>query len=59
MTVQERKARRLWEPMRVNHVGSVADVLQIGGGKLSAACGDPGEPRKPKGQEPPGCQPEE
>lgn len=48
----------MWEPMTLSHVGSVADVLQVGGGKLSAACGDPGEPRKPRGQEPPECHPE-
>jgi hypothetical protein len=45
--------------MELTYVGHVGEVLQLGGGKLSMACGDPGEPRKPKGQEPPPCHPEE
>lgn len=49
----------VWEPMELTYVGHVGEVLQLGGGKLSMACGDPGEPRKPKGQEPPPCHPEE
>jgi hypothetical protein len=36
--------------MRLVRVGSVADVLRAGGGKLTAAAGDTGEPnRKPSG----------
>ena len=53
------KVRATWEPMKVAYVGHVGDVLQLGGGKLSMACGDPGEPRKPRGQEPPPCHPEQ
>jgi hypothetical protein len=49
----------LWEPMTLTYVGSVGEVLQGGGGKLSPNCGDPGDPRKPRGQEPPPCHPEE
>lgn len=42
---------KVWSPMRVTCVGAVADVLRMpGGGKLSAVGGDPGDPRKPKGQ---------
>jgi hypothetical protein len=41
-----------WEPMRLNYLGHAADVLRLGGGKLSTTGGDPGEPRKPKGCEP-------
>jgi hypothetical protein len=48
----------VWVPMELTYVGHVGEVLQVGGGKLSMACGDPGEPRKPKGQEPPPCEPE-
>jgi hypothetical protein len=40
------KLRQTWEPMRVVRVGSVAEVLREGGGKLTPAGGDPGEGRK-------------
>ena len=63
MTSIETEARigtgLVWEPMQLTYVGNVGDVLQVGGGKLSMACGDPGEPRKPKGQEPAPCHPEQ
>ncbi len=38
-----------WEPPTLIYVGNVGDVLQRGGGKLSATGGDPGEPRKERG----------
>ena len=41
-----KKLRQMWEPMRLVHVGSIADVLREGGGKLTAVGGDPGEGRK-------------
>ena len=41
-----------WKPMQVKFVGQVRDVVLLGGGKLSLVGGDPGEPRKPRGQEP-------
>jgi len=41
-----------WKPMQVTFVGEVSKVIQLGGGKLSMTGGDPGEPRKPRGQEP-------
>jgi len=45
--------------MELTYVGDIADVLQKANGKLSIVCGDPGEePKKPKGQEPAPCQPE-
>jgi len=48
-----------WEAMELTYVGDIADVLQKANGKLSIVCGDPGEePKKPKGQEPAPCQPE-
>jgi hypothetical protein len=37
--------------MELRPVGKVADIVQGGGGKLSTTTGDPGEPRKPTGQE--------
>jgi hypothetical protein len=37
--------------MTLERVGDVGTVVQQGGGKLSMPQGDPGEPRKPKGQE--------
>lgn len=39
-----------WEPPIVKRVGSIADVLKGGGGKLSTADHDPGDRMKPKGQ---------
>jgi hypothetical protein len=41
-----KKLREIWEPMRLVRVGSVAEVLRQGGGKLTATGGDPGEGRK-------------
>jgi hypothetical protein len=44
------KKRQTWEPMRLVRVGSVAEVLRAGGGKLTSTGGDTGEPnRKPSG----------
>jgi hypothetical protein len=41
-----------WQPPTLHKVGSVGDVFQGGGGKLSATADDTGDaPRKPKGQE--------
>ena len=42
--------RQTWEPMRLVRVGTVAEVLRGGGGKLTTLGGDTGEPnRKPSG----------
>ncbi|HEX8219052.1 MAG TPA: hypothetical protein VF914_07545 [Chloroflexia bacterium] len=41
--------RETWEPMKLEYVGNVGEVLQGGRGKLSLRGGDPGEPRKQKG----------
>ena len=38
--------RKTWEPMKLVRVGHVGDVVKQGGGKLSPATGDPGEPLK-------------
>jgi hypothetical protein len=41
-----------WVPPTIQKVGTVGDVFQGGGGKLSAVADDTGDaPRKPKGQE--------
>jgi hypothetical protein len=41
-------ARRQWVSPAVKLVGTIAEVLKGGGGKLSLAAGDPGEAiRKP------------
>jgi hypothetical protein len=37
-----------WESMKLIYVGHIREVVQQGGGKLSAPGGDPGEPRKQK-----------
>ena len=41
--------RRPWASPALKTVGTIADVLQGGGGKLSTAGGDPGEHRKQSG----------
>lgn len=43
---------KTWQPMNVKRVGTVKEVVLVGGGKLSTTGGDPGEPRKPRGIEP-------
>lgn len=42
--------RRPWDSPKVSSVGTVADVLRGGGGKLTLAGNDTGDTRKPKGQ---------
>jgi len=42
--------RRRWESPRLKMVGTIGEVLQGGGGKLSTVGGDPGENRKPAPQ---------
>jgi len=41
--------KQAWEPMKLTDVGHVGEVVQGGGGKLTAPTHDPGEPRKPPG----------
>jgi hypothetical protein len=43
--------RRPWEPPALKTVGTIGEVLQQGGGKLSIVAGDPGEGRKQSGGE--------
>jgi hypothetical protein len=40
------KNRLPWESMRITYLGNVAEIVQGGGGKLTAVGGDPGEMRK-------------
>jgi hypothetical protein len=35
-----------WQTPKLLYVGSVAEAIQGGGGKLTADMGDPGEPKK-------------
>ncbi len=46
----KRKTKQAWETMRLTDVGTVADVVQGGGGKLSPTTADTGDIRKPPGQ---------
>ena len=41
--------KRAWEPMKLTDIGSVAEVVQGGGGKLSITANDTGDVRKPSG----------
>jgi hypothetical protein len=44
-------AKKPWEPMKLTYTGEAKDVVQFpGGGKLSTAPADPGDPKKPQGQ---------
>ncbi len=43
---QTTQPKQAWEPMRLQPVGHIRNVLQIGGGKLSVVGGDCGDPRK-------------
>jgi hypothetical protein len=43
------KARRPWVSPAVKLVGTIAEVLKGGGGKMSVIGGDPGEHRKQTG----------
>jgi hypothetical protein len=40
------EARQSWQEPTVKRVGTVADVLKSGGGKITVTTGDPGEPQK-------------
>lgn len=47
----EREARRPWEAPTLTEVGTLGEVLEGGGGKLSVPTDDMGDVRKPTGQE--------
>ncbi len=38
--------KKKWHPTKLTYIGKVSEIVQHGGGKLSNAAGDPGEPRK-------------
>ena len=40
--------KKNWKPFELNYVGILSETVLVGGGKLSATGGDPGEPRKPR-----------
>ena len=44
------RTRRRWQLPELKNLGTVAEILQGGGGKLSPMAADPGDDRKPKGQ---------
>jgi hypothetical protein len=41
--------KQSWQPMELQYIGNVGDVLKGGGGKLSPSPADPGDSRKPSG----------
>ncbi len=46
----DRQVRRSWQPPTLKPVGTIAEVLQGGGGKQSVVEADMGDFNKPKGQ---------
>jgi hypothetical protein len=50
MSVQHANGAQ-WERMRLSDLGTLADVVNGGGGKLSPTTGDPGDIRKVPGNE--------
>ena len=45
------QSRKQWQPMKLTYTGEAKDLVQFpGGGKLSTAPADPGDPKKPTGQ---------
>ena len=49
LTSRQRQVRRPWEPPAMKAVGTISEVLEGGGGKLTLTGGDPGEARKQQG----------
>lgn len=46
-SVREKKP---WQPLKLTYTGEAKDVVQSGGGKQSPGLADPGDLRKPPGQ---------
>ncbi|HEY6230068.1 MAG TPA: hypothetical protein VIW64_02280 [Pyrinomonadaceae bacterium] len=45
------ESKKPWQPMKLTYTGEARDVVQFpGGGKISTAPADPGDPKKPTGQ---------
>jgi hypothetical protein len=40
------RIRAAWVPMDMEYLGNAAQLIRVGGGKLTPAGGDPGENRK-------------
>jgi hypothetical protein len=40
--------RREWKKMELSYLGNAVELIQAGGGKLTPAAADSGEPRKTK-----------
>jgi hypothetical protein len=52
MSSSDERNKKPWEPMKIQYLGDVAEVVQDGGGKLSPGLEDTGDSvRKPPGQE--------
>ncbi len=49
---QDPKSRLPWETPRLELIGNLKEIVRGGGGKLSAPGADPGDIRKPSGNEP-------
>lgn len=47
--VRDQIERQRWQKMELFYLGDAAELIQIGGGKLSVTGGDPGEHRKQSG----------
>ena len=45
------RSRKAWQRMRLTYAGEAKDVVQSGSGKLSPSPDDPGDVRKPPGQD--------
>lgn len=43
---KDRDSKAAWQEPDVSEIGHVAEIVQIGEGKLSTAASDPGESRK-------------
>jgi hypothetical protein len=44
------ETKKPWQPMKLTYTGEAKDVVQFpGGGKISTAPADPGDPKKPAG----------
>jgi hypothetical protein len=49
--VSTTESKKPWQPMKLTYTGEAKDVVQFpGGGKISTAPADPGDPKKPTGQ---------
>ena len=53
-TLEPKVPKQPWRSPTLVYIGSIGEMLQQGGGKLSVVGGDPGESRKQKPDEPGG-----